>query len=207
MASTSPTAAKPGRPRDPGADARILRAVVDELAEVGIAGFRINSVAARAKVAKRTLYSRWPERDDLILAGLSTLSVQLEPPRTGSLAKDIRLLYETLAEALDSPRWLIGARCSFELPDHPELYATFHRDCIDQPLAVIEDALFDAQRRGELRADVDRSVAAESLAASIAMFSSHIARMRGVNAHEVRDRYLDVFLHGLCAKGERPGSD
>lgn len=79
MASTSPAAAKHGRPRDPGADERILQGVVDELIEVGIAGFRINSVAARAKVAKRTLYTRWPERDDLILAGLATLFVRLDP--------------------------------------------------------------------------------------------------------------------------------
>ncbi|MDX2821895.1 TetR/AcrR family transcriptional regulator [Streptomyces ipomoeae] len=200
MASTSPVAAKPGRPRDPGADERILRAVVDELAETGIVGFRINSVAARARVAKRTLYSRWPERDDLILAGLSTLSGQLHPPRTGSLNEDMRLLYDAIAETLDSPRWLIAARCTFELPDYPELYAPFQRDCIDQPLAVIEDVLFDAQKRGELRPGIDRAVAAETFAASIANFSTHIARLRGVSAHGVRDRFLDLFLHGLGAE-------
>jgi len=202
MASTSPAAAKPGRPRDPGADERIIQAVVDELAEVGIAGFRINSIAVRAKVAKRTLYSRWPERDDLILAGLATLSVRLDPPCTGSLEEDIRLLYDAMAEHLDSPRWLIGARCSFEFPDHPELYATFQRDCIDQPLAVIEDVLRDAQVRGELRSDIDRSVAAETFAASIGGFSTHIARLRGMNTHAVRDRFLDLFLHGLRAVGD-----
>ncbi|QLJ04019.1 TetR/AcrR family transcriptional regulator [Streptomyces sp. NEAU-sy36] len=200
MADTSPATAKPGRPRDPGADERILHAVVGELAETGIAGFRINSVAARAKVAKRTLYSRWPERDDLILAGLSTLSVRLHPPRTGSLEEDMRLLYDAVAEHLDSPRWLIAARCSFEFPDHPELYASFQRDCIDQPLAVIEDVLRDAQRRGEVRPGIDCSVAAEAFTASIAAFGTHIARLRGVNPHAVRDRFLDLFLHGLSTE-------
>ncbi|MFD8000418.1 TetR/AcrR family transcriptional regulator [Streptomyces mirabilis] len=197
MASTPPVAAKPGRPRDPGADERILQAVVDELADTGIAGFRINSVAARAKVAKRTLYSRWPERDDLILAGLSTLSGQLHPPRTGSLEEDLRILYDTIAETLDSPRWLIAARCSFEFPNFPELYAMFQRDCIDQPLGVIEDVLHDAWRRGELRPGIDRAVAAETFAASIAGFSTHIARLRGVSAQGVRDQFLDLFLCGL----------
>lgn len=173
MASTTPAAPKPERPRDPGADERILEAVVDELANSGIADFRINSVAACAKVAKRTVYSRRPERDDLILAGLSTLSGQLHPPRTGSFDEDLRLLYDSIAETLDSPRWLIAARCSFEFPDFPELYSTFQRDCIDQPLAVIEDVLHDAQRRGELRHVIDRSVAAETFTASIANFSTH----------------------------------
>lgn len=199
MTGTSPvaTAPRPGRPRDPGADERILQAAVDELAEAGVDGFRINSVAARAKVAKRTLYSRWAERDDLILAGLGSLSGRLHPPRTGSLDTDIRLLYDALAETLDSPRWLIAARCTFELPDHPELYATFRRDCVDQPLAVIEDVLFDAERRGELRPDADRAVAAETFVASIASFSTHIARMRGVSARTARDGFLDLFLRGV----------
>ena len=202
MTATSTTTvvaapAKPGRPRDAGADDRILRAVVDELSEHGVAGFRINNVASRAKVAKRTLYSRWAERDELILAGLNSLALDLVPPRTGSLVGDLDALYDDIAAALDSPRWLIAARCSFELPDYPELYAKFQRDCIDKPLAVVEDVLRDAQLRGELRADLDRSVAAENFTGSIAGFSSHIARLRGVSAYGVREQFLAMFLHGV----------
>ncbi|MFF4362909.1 TetR-like C-terminal domain-containing protein [Streptomyces sp. NPDC001351] len=198
-----PGPAKPGRPRDTTADDRILRAVVDELSDHGVAGFRINNVAARAKVAKRTLYSRWTERDELIIAGLNTLALDLVPPRTGSLVGDLNALYDDIADALDSPRWLIAARCSFELPDHPELYARFQRDCIDKPLAVVEDVLRDAQLRGELRAGIDRSVAAETFTGSIAGYSSHIARLRGVSAYGVREQFLDMFLHGLCAHDPR----
>ncbi|MFF4268427.1 TetR/AcrR family transcriptional regulator [Streptomyces sp. NPDC001536] len=203
MTVTSPAPVKPGRPRDTGADDRILRAVVDELSEHGVAGFRINNVAARAKVAKRTLYSRWAERDDLILAGLNTLALDLVPPRTGGFVGDLEALYDEIADALDSPRWLIAARCSFELPDYPDLYAKFQRDCIDKPLAVVEDVLRDAQLRGELRAGIDRSVAAETFTGSIAGFSSHIARLRGVSAYGVRAQFLDMFLHGLRADDAR----
>ncbi|MDX3383887.1 TetR/AcrR family transcriptional regulator [Streptomyces niveiscabiei] len=197
MPTTSPPAARPGRPRDPGADERILQAAVDELAETGVAGFRTNSVAARAKVAKRTLYSRWPERDDLVLAALSSLSGCIHPPRTGSLEQDLGILYDKMAETLESPQWLIVYRCSFEFPDFPELYATFLRDCVDQPLAVMEDVLYDAERRGELRPGLDRSVAAESFAAALTNFSSHISHQRGVSAAGTRDRFLDLFLNGV----------
>lgn len=199
MTSTSPAVAKPGRPRDPGADERILQAVVDELAEGGVAGFRINNVAARAKVAKRTLYSRWAERDDLILAGLSALGLHLSPPRSGSLEGDLRLLYDASIDVLDSPRALIVTRCSLELPDHPELYAAFRRDCIDQPLAVVEDVLFDAQKRGELRSDIDRSVVAEIFSFAVAGFSTPFARFRGVSAQGVREQALALFLDGVRA--------
>ncbi|MGP4091363.1 TetR/AcrR family transcriptional regulator C-terminal ligand-binding domain-containing protein, partial [Streptomyces sp. KR55] len=194
MATTSPTATKPGRPRDPGADDRILQAVVDELAERGVVGFRINNVVARAKVAKQTIYARWRERDDLILAGLSAMSVHLSPPRTGSLVDDLRLLYDACAEVLDSPRALIVTRCSLELPDYPDLYAAFQRDCIDQPLAVVEDVLFEAQRRGELRADIDRSVVAEIFAFAVVGFSTPIAQLRGVTVHSAREQALSLFL-------------
>jgi AcrR family transcriptional regulator len=204
MTSASPAASKLGRPRDPGADERILRAVVDELAEAGVAGVRINNVAARAKVAKRTLYSRWAERDDLILAGLSDLGVHLSPPRTGSLEDDLRLLYEASAEVLDSPRALIAARCSLELPDHPELYAAFQRDCIDQPLAVVEDVLFDAQQRGELRSDIDRSVVAEIFSFAVAGFSTPFARLRGVSAQGVREQAIALFLDGVRTNAGTP---
>ncbi|MGP4043643.1 TetR-like C-terminal domain-containing protein [Streptomyces sp. 2A115] len=206
MTSTSPVTAKPGRPRDAGADDRILRAVVDELAEAGIVGFRINSVAARAKVAKRTLYTRWTERNDLILAGLNTLGGHVRAPHTGSLENDLRILYDGTANAFDGPQWLIAVRCSLELPDYPELYALFQRDCIDQPLAVVEDVLFDAHRRGELRPGLDRSVAAEAFAHSITGFSTHIARLRGVSALGVREQFLDLFLHGLRAEGGAAGT-
>ncbi|MEU5885357.1 TetR-like C-terminal domain-containing protein [Streptomyces sp. NPDC047461] len=164
---------------------------------------RRNDVEARTKVAKRTLYSRWTERDDLILAGLNTLALDLVAPRTGSLVGDPEALYDEIADALDSPRWLIAARCSFELPDHPDLYARFQRDCIDKPLAVVEDVLRDAQLRGELRAGIDRSVATETFTGSIAGFSSHIARLRGVSAYGARAQFLDVFLHGLRADDAR----
>lgn len=190
-------AVKPGRPRDPGADERILNAVVDELAEHGVEGFRINNVAARAKVAKRTLYSRWPERDDLILAGMSTLATTLRAPRTGSLVEDLRTLYDAMAATLDSPRWLIVARCSLELPEYPELYARFQNDCIDQPLAVVQDVLSEAQQRGELREGVALSVAAFTFMQTIAGFSTHVARLRGTTAIGVRDQVIDLFVHGL----------
>jgi len=129
-----------GRPRDPEVDDRIVRAAVAELADAGAATFSLNSVAARAGVAKRSIYSRWPSREELIAAALASLSVGLAPPRTGTLAGDLDALFGQVAETLAEPRQSILARYAAELSTYPELYAVFKRDVVDQSMAVIEDA-------------------------------------------------------------------
>jgi len=64
---------RPGRPRREDVDAAILDATIDELEEHGYAAVNIEAVAARAGVAKRTVYRRWPSKDDLMFDAISKL--------------------------------------------------------------------------------------------------------------------------------------
>src|SRR3990170_8095476 len=57
-----------GRPRGPATDAAILQAVIELLAEAGLRGTTVDAVAARAGVARATVYLRWPTRDALLAA-------------------------------------------------------------------------------------------------------------------------------------------
>lgn len=139
-----------GRPRDPLIAARLLAAAVDELAARGIAAFSTNSVAARAGVDKRGIYSRWPDRDDLILAAFGTLTAGLMPPRTGNLRGDLEALVPDIAAVFTSPRREILQRCLDESRDYPELAMGFRRDCAGLCAAVVEDAFHRARSRGEL---------------------------------------------------------
>lgn len=59
--------ARRGRPRSAAADQAILRAAREELAAVGYSGLSMERVAARAGVAKTTLYRRWPTKIDLVV--------------------------------------------------------------------------------------------------------------------------------------------
>src|SRR5262245_43389563 len=117
-----------GRPRDPELDERVLAAAVTELAERGVAEFSLTSVATRAKAAKRSIYARWPTREDLMLAGLSTLAAGLTPPRTGSLERDMAILLDKIAAVFTEPRLTLLQRCVAEISQHPDLYAAFKRD-------------------------------------------------------------------------------
>lgn len=73
-ASPSPAAAPPrGRPRSSEADAAILDATRELLAEHGWSSLTIEGVAARAGVAKTTVYRRFSSRTDLAVAAVAQL--------------------------------------------------------------------------------------------------------------------------------------
>src|SRR5215813_5945147 len=55
------------RRRGEALEGAIYDAVVDELAEVGYAAFTIESVAARAKTGKASIYRRWQTKQDLVI--------------------------------------------------------------------------------------------------------------------------------------------
>lgn len=187
-----------GRPRDDSVDKRVLAAAVDELAEKGVAEFSITSVAARARAAKRSIYARWPDREDLILAGISTLAAEPVPPHTGSISEDLALLLDQVAAVFVEPRLSILLRCAAEIAEYPAMYAAFKRDSVDRCLAVIEDALHDAVTRGEVRADIKPYVVAEAFIGAISLRANNTADFFPPPDHEE--------LIGLLLDGLRPRS-
>lgn len=50
----------------------ILQAALDEITERGYLGFSVEGVAERAGVNKTTVYRRWPTREDLLRAALTS---------------------------------------------------------------------------------------------------------------------------------------
>ncbi|HVW40993.1 MAG TPA: TetR-like C-terminal domain-containing protein [Amycolatopsis sp.] len=193
------TSARRGRPRDDSVDERVLAAAVEELAEKGIAEFSITSVAARARAAKRSIYARWPRREDLILAGMSTLAAGLVPPRTGTITGDLTILLDQVAAVFVEPRRSILQRCAAEIAEYPGMYAAFKRDSVDRCLAAIEDALHDAITRGEIRGDIDPGVAADTLTGTVMLRASF-------NTAEVlpvpqREQLIRLLLDGLRPRG------
>ena len=66
-----PAASKPARSRDADATkARILVAARAEFARLGLAGARVDAIAARAKANKRMIYHYFKDKDDLFRAVL-----------------------------------------------------------------------------------------------------------------------------------------
>ena len=84
-----------GRPRSEEADQAILDATLRMVGEHGVAGTTIEGVAAEAGVGKTTIYRRWPNKNDLILAAISNIVPPGDPPDTGTMAGDMAALAET----------------------------------------------------------------------------------------------------------------
>jgi AcrR family transcriptional regulator len=70
----------PGRPRDPKADEKILRAAIEIFSESGEEGTGMHEIAKRADVAVTTLYRRWASKEDLLVDAFAMVRGAEEQP-------------------------------------------------------------------------------------------------------------------------------
>ncbi|MBX3231357.1 MAG: TetR/AcrR family transcriptional regulator [Labilithrix sp.] len=83
----------------------ILAAAVAELSQKGFAALSIEEVAARAAVAKTTVYRRWPTKGELAVAAMKHVAgdiIRIED--TGSLRGDLMFLLRSFRDFVSSPR-------------------------------------------------------------------------------------------------------
>ena len=83
----------------------VLEAADDLLVEKGFAGVTIEGIAARAGVAKQTIYRWWKTKTDVLLdAFLQDVAEDLTPPDHGDVARDLRAHLRQLAQFLSRLR-------------------------------------------------------------------------------------------------------
>lgn len=87
--SASPRKGRTGRPRSAETDQAILCATRAALVDLGWGRLTMSDVAARAGVAKTTLYRRWANKNELVVDAVAVLFDELELPDRGSLRSDI----------------------------------------------------------------------------------------------------------------------
>ena len=79
----------------------ILRAALAELGEAGYGAFTIESVAARAGVAKSTIYRHWPDKVTLIADAFETAHAHTVPPIEALTARQgLHRLLQHVAEVV-----------------------------------------------------------------------------------------------------------
>src|SRR3982074_1068849 len=74
------TCRRPGRPRSEQAEQAIIEATLALFAEQGVEGVGGGAVAARARVGKATIYRRWPNKEELLLAALGSMKSPFPEP-------------------------------------------------------------------------------------------------------------------------------
>ncbi|MCL2554289.1 MAG: TetR/AcrR family transcriptional regulator [Actinomycetia bacterium] len=160
--TSSPAVAPPGRPgkrtgrpRSAAADRAILQATRDALAEQGWGQLALGDVAARAGVAKTTLYRRWAGKNELVVDAIAALfEEQLELPDLGSLDADIEGVVLRFAELIERPETRTALMAVVAEATHDEALRLRIRDAIvDRQKHLVLLGRERAQQRGELAAD------------------------------------------------------
>ena len=144
---------------------RVLRAALDVLADDGMSGFTMESVARRAGASKATVYRHWPSSSALLVDAMDAEFRPLPDPDTGDLRSDLVALLTAFAVSLiDSPFPKLMAAFTDAAERDPalgDLHAELTRRRREPLLRLVRGAV----ERGELVADTDPELVVDLLAA------------------------------------------
>lgn len=206
-----PTApGRPGRPRSAAADTAILEATRAALVELGWSKLSMSDVAARAGVAKTTLYRRWAGKSELVVDAVAVLFDEIELPDRGSLAADIEGVVRQFAELLERPeaKTALMAVVAESTRDAP-LRERIRASIVDRQKRLVLEGRARAQVRGELPRLVDADAPQSTSATDDLIFDViagavvHRSLVSGepVDAEWVR-RFTALLLGGLSAAAQ-----
>jgi AcrR family transcriptional regulator len=192
----------------------ILAATAAELARSGYGKLGMDEIAAKAGVAKTTIYRRWPTKAELVTAAVRALH-GLPPPEgagadetapavaidTGAVRSDLLALLRAQVAYTATPVGMgivrvIGA----ELSD-PEVEA-IARDLRAERRAPMIAAVERGVARGELEATTDSALVVEVLAGTV---FARLCRLREPIDDAFLEAIVDLVLNGV-SRGAGPGA-
>lgn len=144
------------RPRRRGEElyAAIFEATLAELAEVGYARLAMERVAARAGAGKMSLYKRWPNRAELVVAALRHEHGTPEPaPDTGELREDVLTLLRRGAARLNGAFGEAVRGLMAETLTAPARTATVRANMFTSRNRIMREILERAAARGDVRTE------------------------------------------------------
>lgn len=186
-----------GRPRDERIDEDITTAALDLLSSEGFDRFSVEAVAARAGVAKTTVYRRFPTRNDLIVGALLLLNDDLPPPPAAGPVRDrlVSVLKGIRRRTTESGRGRILMQVVSEGSRDPGLADLVHQRVLAPRRQVLRNVIADGIASGELRADVEVDTVVPVLVGPMLYLGmwSGTAVSQGVTVESV----VDLVLSGL----------
>lgn len=146
----------------------ILQAALDELGGVGYGAFTIESVAARAGVAKSTVYRHWPDKLALIADAFETFHEQMVPRiERGSPRECVESLVRHVAEdVVDSP-FSVCIPALIEGAERDPRVRGFHHRYSAARRQTLVDLIASGVAAGDFPARLDPELAALALLGAI----------------------------------------
>jgi AcrR family transcriptional regulator len=142
-------------PRPRRDEGEILEATLRVIADDGVSGATVDTVAAHAGVSKATIYRHWGSRAQLLHAALSSLEGPYVETQGDSLREDLTVLLWHLVEYFNRPDMgRVFASFIDAAARDPEL-AALHRETMAKARASFEQVVRRGIARGELPADLD----------------------------------------------------
>jgi AcrR family transcriptional regulator len=143
-------AQRAGRPRSAEADRAILEAARQLLAEQGWDAMTLGDVAARAGVAKTTLYRRWPGKAELVVDAMAQLFDTLSPVDAGSVRADAEAVIRDLVALLSRPETQTAfLALAAQSAREPELRRAVREKIIDRQRYLVRACAERTDRRGD----------------------------------------------------------
>lgn len=197
----APRTGRTGRPRSAEADAAILEATRASLVELGWSKLTMGDVAARAGVAKTTLYRRWANKNELVVDAVAVLFDELELPDRGSLAADVEGVVLQFAELLEQPETktaLMGVVA--ESTTDEALRGRVRSAIVERQKRLVVEGRRRAQARGELPYEDDPEAAARNTDLIFDVVAGAVVHRALVSAEPVDEEWARRFT-GLLVSG------
>jgi len=196
-----PANRRPGRPRSEQAEQAIIDATLDLFAEQGFEGVCVEAVAARAGVGKATIYRRWPNKEELLLAAFGSLKSPFPEPKGVSVRDDLLAMVEVMCADKADPRkarryaLLLG-----EGEKYPRLMARYKETVVEPRRDVMRAVIRRGIETGELRPDIDVEVALLALTGVVLAKEKSAPGDPDALNDEFAARVVDGVLLGLAAR-------
>jgi AcrR family transcriptional regulator len=196
---TAGTERRPGRPRSAAADEAILDATVDVLAEQGFLGLSVEAVAARAGVAKTTIYRRWPTKDDLLIDAVACIKGSHPEPPGESVHDDLIYMLSRMRDAWFKGRFgRLMARLAADGLERPELYRQGRERFVAPRRAAMRRVIERGIAERGIRGDVDPEWVITLLVAPI--ISAALTHQSALPQRQL-EFIVDTVLAGLRPDG------
>src|ERR1700746_2345857 len=151
---------RPARPRSEQAEQAIIEATLDLFGEHGFEGVYVEAVAARAGVGKATIYRRWANKEELLLAALGSMKSPIPELQGVSVRDDLVAMLTVMCEDKADPRkarryaLLLG-----EGEKYPRLMARYKETVVEPRHEALRAVIRRGIETGQLRPDTDVEIA------------------------------------------------
>jgi AcrR family transcriptional regulator len=145
----------------------ILEATLDELGAVGYGALTIESVAARARVGKSTIYRHWPGKLELVEDAFRTLKAPVVIPEAGTVRERVVGVIEQIACLVEQSTYSACMPALIEAAERDPQVREFHARFTAERRASLVALLDAAVESGELPPGSDPEILADALVGPI----------------------------------------